>query len=145
MSTKRFTEEEQLLLSQNPNVVSITSSLIKFTPEFKQHAYKEYSQGRTMKSILKEAGIEPEILGATRIYGFTENLKRTYKTNPDFIDQRVNNGRKEDPSTIATLTEEVRRLKEELAYTRQEVEFLKKLQQADLEAKRLWDSGSHQG
>ena len=34
----------------------------------------------------------------------------------------------------------IKQLEHELAYTRQEVEFLKKLQMADMEARRQWES-----
>ncbi|MGI6745407.1 MAG: HTH domain-containing protein [Acutalibacteraceae bacterium] len=34
----------------------------------------------------------------------------------------------------------VRQLEHELAYAKQEVEFLKKIQQADMEARKQWES-----
>ena len=38
------------------------------------------------------------------------------------------------------LRKRLKRLENELAYTRQEVEFLKKVQEADTEARRQWES-----
>ena len=43
-----------------------------------------------------------------------------------------------------TLTARIKQLEHELAYTRQEVEFLKKIHTADLEARKLWESKQRQ-
>ena len=42
------------------------------------------------------------------------------------------------------MTERIEQLEHELAYTRQEVEFLKKLQAANMEAQKKWESRHRQ-
>ena len=42
------------------------------------------------------------------------------------------------------MEQRLRQLENELAYTRQEVEFLKKLQAANMEAQRQWESKHQQ-
>lgn len=56
---------------------------------------------------------------------------------------RPQNGRKKrDKEEVEeeNLRKRLQRLENELAYTRQEVEFLKKTQAADMEARRQWES-----
>ena len=56
-------------------------------------------------------------------------------------DLRRKNGTKpSEGSRGQTLTERIAQLEHELAYTRQEVEFLKKIHTADLEARKEWES-----
>jgi hypothetical protein len=43
-----------------------------------------------------------------------------------------------------TAEKRIRQLEAELAYTRQEVEFLKKVQVADMEARKAWESKHRQ-
>ena len=43
-----------------------------------------------------------------------------------------------------TVEQRIRQLENELAYTRQEVEFLKKLQAANMEAQKQWESKHRQ-
>ena len=53
----------------------------------------------------------------------------------------ANNQRKRaKPTKEQTLAARVKDLEHELAYTRQEVEFLKKIHLADLEARKSWES-----
>ena len=52
--------------------------------------------------------------------GRSENYRRPPKTGEETVEQRI------------------RQLENELAYTRQEVEFLKKLQAANMEAQKQW-------
>ena len=62
-----------------------------------------------------------------------------------FADLRTGNQHKPAKETTEhTLGARVEQLEHELAYTRQEVEFLKKIHVADLEARKLWESKQRQ-
>lgn len=140
---KVFTEEERSALLNNPYVASVTNDAVQFTEEFKELAYQEILQTKkTMREILQEHGIDPEILGSKRIWNFTSKLQEKAKKLQGFGDARTHNRRRPkcNPTEEKTLTERIRGLEHELAYTRQEVEFLKKTQMVDMEARISWES-----
>lgn len=145
MAKKPLNAEEIAELRSSPYVASIISGRINFTPEFKRQAYMELSNGKLMREIFEEHGIDPEILGTTRIYQFTAKLRAKADQEEGFSDLRAHNSRKPAKGTTEqTLAARVEELEHELAYTRQEVEFLKKIHTADLEARKLWESKQRQ-
>ena len=98
-----------------------------------------------MRTIFEEHGIDPEILGDRRIWGFAYKLRANADREEGYADLRKNNSRKPaKESREQTLAVRVEQLEHELAYTRQEVEFLKKIHTADLEARKLWESKHRQ-
>jgi hypothetical protein len=104
-------------------------------------AYSQLIDGKSMREIFEENGIDPEILGNARIWGFAEKLRKNADREGGFEDQRSHNSRKPPKgSKEQTLSARVEQLEHELAYTRQEVEFLKKIHMADLEARKQWES-----
>ena len=132
-------------LRDSPYVASIIAGRINFTPEFKREAYRLLMTGRSMRSIFEEHGIVPEILGDKRIWSFAHKLRTNADRDEGFADLRKNNSRKPARGTPEqTLAARVEQLDHELAYTRQEVEFLKKIHTADLEARKSWESRLHQ-
>ena len=143
VSQKPFTEEERLSLLNNQYVSGVTNDSVQFTEEFKELAYNEFRKsGKPMREIFKEHGIDPEILGSKRIWNFTLKLQEKAKKLQGFGDARTHNKRRPkcSPTEEKTLTERIRSLEHELAYTRQEVEFLKKTQMIDMEARISWES-----
>lgn len=145
MHRKPFLPNEIAELSSNPYVANVTKNSVSFTLEFKRIAYAQLSIGKTVREVFKEHGIDPEILGGPRIWGFAQGLRRRADREEGFTDLRKNNMFKPAAKTKEqTLEERVAQLEHELAYTRQEVEFLKKIRMADLEAKKLWESKQRQ-
>ncbi len=145
MSNKLISEEEVMRLSENPNVESITKRCIVFTPEFKRKAYEELCSGMKITEILLHHGIDPEALGKTRVRGFKEKLEIS-ANRPDGFSNLRKTRSVTAPSEQAegSLKKQIRELQQELAYTRQEVEFLKKIRMADLEAQKEWESKHRQ-
>ena len=141
MARKELNTEELAELRDSPYVASIIAGRINFTPEFKREAYRLLMEGRSMRSIFEEHGIAPEILGDKRIWAFAHKLRTNADRDEGFADLRQNNSRKPARQTREqTLAARVEQLEHELAYTRQEVEFLKKIHTADLEARKSWES-----
>lgn len=141
MSRKPLNSEEIAELRSNPFVASIISDFVQFTPEFKRMAYEELIGGKSMREIMEEHGIDPDILGSARIYGFTNKLRNNSNRETGFTDLREQNSRQPAKKTKEqTLADRIEELEHELAYTRQEVEFLKKIHTADLEARKQWES-----
>ena len=141
MPKKPLSTEELAELRSNPCVSGIIAGRILFAPEFKRTAYEQLVSGKTMRSIFEEHGIDPEILGDSRIHGIAHKLRQNAAREEGFTDLRTKNSRKPAQETKEqTLAARVEQLEHELAYTRQEVEFLKKIHTADLEARKLWES-----
>ena len=145
MAKKPLNAEEIAELRSSPYVASIVGNRINFTPEFKRTAYDQITGGKTMREVFEEHGIDPEILGDARIWAFTQKLRAKADREEGFADLRGQNMRKPAKGTKEqTLAARVEQLEHELAYTRQEVEFLKKIHTADLEARKLWESKQRQ-
>ena len=135
-----FTQEQMDHLRVNHYVKSITPSSIRFTEEFKRYFYQKHKAGMTARSIFLECGINPDILGESRISGFCYTVNKQAKRESGFVDNRQNNYRRPARPGEETMETRIKQLEHELAYTRQEVEFLKKLQMADMEARKQWES-----
>ena len=141
MAKKQLNAEEIAELRECPFVSSIISGKVSFTPDFKRMAYKQLIDGKTMRQVFEENGIDPDILGEARIWAFAQRLRKNADREGGFEDQRSKNSRKPSNGTKEqALSARVEQLEHELAYTRQEVEFLKKIHMADLEARKQWES-----
>ena len=141
MAKKPLNAEELAELRESPFVSRIISGRISFTPEFKRMAYGQLISGKSMREIFEENGIDPDILGPSRIWSIAEKLRKNADREEGFEDLRGHNSRKPAKETREQeLSARVEQLEHELAYTRQEVEFLKKIHIADLEARKQWES-----
>ncbi|MBQ6159769.1 MAG: hypothetical protein IJK24_02355 [Oscillospiraceae bacterium] len=136
----KLSEAQLRQLRANVNVEKATEYYVVFTEAFKQLAYEQKQTGKHLREIFRENGIDPELLGAKRIENFNQMLNQRGRDGRGFQDRRKDNRRPTDEERKESLEEQVRRLQHELAYTRQEVEFLKKLQMANTEARKEWES-----
>ena len=138
--TNPFTKEQMDQLRTNHYVKSVSPSTVRFTEEFKRYYYHKHRSGVSVRQIFLECGIDPDILGPSRIEGFRYTVNKQAKREEGFSDSRQNNYLRPPKSEDETVETRIKQLEHELAYTRQEVEFLKKLQMADMEARRQWES-----
>lgn len=141
---KHFTDEQIELLRSNSYVVYVSETTVKFSDEFKSLFYELHTNGTTAKQIFRDIGIDPAILGEKRIEGFCYHINKRVRNGRGFSDLRQGNHRGPSKPEDDSLEAKVRYLEHELAYTRQEVEFLKKTQQADSEAWKQWESKHRQ-
>ena len=135
-----FTKEQMDRLKTSKYVRSVSPSTIRFTEQFKRYFYQKHKSGISSRQIFLECGIDPDILGESRINGFRYTLNKYAKREEGFTDKRKNNARTPSSENDGALETRVRQLEHQLAYTRQEVEFLKKVHMADMEARRQWES-----
>lgn len=140
MSRKLLSEEEIAELKQNPHVSSVSARSVNFTSEFKQIAYEAMMRGESLASVLEMYGINTGILGEVRIRGLAQRLYQFAEREEGFRSQKGKVRRSKEEFEEENLRKRLKRLENELAYTRQEVEFLKKVQEADMEARRQWES-----
>lgn len=124
MAKKLFSDEEMQALEKNPYVVMVLPSQVSFSSEFKSIFYAKYKDGMNPEDIIHEAGIDPKVLGKTRIAGLRQTILKSAREGKTFTDARTssltNPMFKSDAETIAYL-------RHELAYMKQENEFLKKI------------------
>lgn len=135
-----FTDEQIEHLKANPYVKNVSPASVSFTEEFKRYFWHRLEEGVITRQIFFECGIDPDALGKRRMDGFRYSLKKCAKREEGFFDKRRSNYRHEKSADEQSLELRVKQLEHELAYTRQEVEFLKKLQTADMEARKQWES-----
>lgn len=128
MSIYRFTEKEIEALKNNPNVKSVTEKAITYTKEFKEYFIREYNKGRPIREIYEEAGFDVEVLGE-RIKKSTYRWKQQSKRLEGLKDTRKG-GSGRPRTKHLTKDELIKRQKAEIAYLKQERDFL-------LELKRL--------
>lgn len=127
---KKLTNEQIEMLEKSGHVARMTDVYVFFKSSFINKFCIEYHAGKTAEAILRENGIDPKILGNTRV----DSLRRQY--NKEWLPRHVG-----IPERRAVTTNEAHDIKieHELEYLRQEVEALKKILQADLEAKNTKD------
>ena len=137
--TNPLTKQQVEALRSNPYVANVTTHTVRFTEEFKRLAYEGKVQGTSVSETLRKCGIDPAVLGTSRIDGLSYTLNRKAKQEEGFSDRRSGNYRRPVKTEEETVEQRLQQMENELAYTRQEVEFLKKLQAANMEAQRQWE------
>ena len=139
-----LTKEQIELLRSTNYVKKVSSSTVIFTESFKRAFYEKYKSGSSLRDTFISFGIDPAILGKSRMEGFRYTLNKYAKRENGFSDNRQKNYHRLPQTGEKTVETRIKQLEHELAYTRQEVEFLKKLQMADMEARRQWESKHQQ-
>ena len=142
--TNPLSKREVEQLRKNPYIASASANTVRFTEAFKKLAYDNKHKGISVTETMRRGGIEPEVLGESRVSGFSYQLNKKARQEGGFADQRRENYRRPPKTGSETMEQRVRQLENELAYTRQEVEFLKKLQAANMEAQKQWESKHRQ-
>lgn len=138
--TNPLSKREVEQLRGNPYIASVSSATVRFTEEFKRLAYDGKSKGISVVETMRRCGIDPEILGESRVEGFSYTLNKKAKQEAGFADMRIGNYLRPPKTGEESVEQRLRQLENELADTRQEVEFLKKLQAANMEAEKQWES-----
>lgn len=81
---RKLTKQQQDILRKNPNVAKVTDYQVWYTQTFKNYFCSEYSKGRFASDIFREQGIDPLILGSTRVATmrrYYNEVKRTFPGN----------------------------------------------------------------
>ena len=123
--TNPLSKQEIEKLRKNPYVASVTANTVRFTEVFKELAYEKKRQWIPVAETMRQYGIDPEILGVSRVEGFSYTLNKKDKQESVFSDRRSKNYRRPPKTGEETVEQRIRQLENELACTRQEVEFLK--------------------
>lgn len=134
MTNKRFTEEELMILRQNPFVLSATAAKITYSLEFKKFAVAKAEQGLTATQIFIQAGFDPEMLGKPRMTAAVKKFKKQ-AASPEGLqppkgktrEERLAQFAKEDYGRRHTKVA-IREMQKRILHLEQQIEFLKKIQ-----------------
>lgn len=131
MANKKFTEQEMLILRNSKYVLDVSPGIVHFSAEFKKIFWEELSKGKLPRDIVKNLGIDPNILGDTRINGLKTMIGNEVKKGNGFRDL---NTYAQGCNGYLSAENRIKYLEMQLAYKNQEIEFLKKIVSLDPEA-----------
>ena len=124
MASRLFTKEEMEQLRACPYVLDVGPSTVHFSAEFKELFWLGLQEGKRPREIVINLGVDPDVLGKTRLDGLNGMIRKAGKAGKGFRDLR----------TYETYLEEytdpmarIKRLEQKLVYKEQEIEFLKKI------------------
>ena len=133
MSRKLFTEEQQQLLRQNPYIYSVTETRITLTKEFKELFMIAYKVGESPRKILEYHGFDISLIGERRIWSISQHIRTEYKQYGEFHEgygprgEASNHDAPTDAAKPVSEADEIKQLRHEVDYLKQEMEFLKKI------------------
>jgi hypothetical protein len=120
MASKKFTEAEMALLRVSPYVLDVSPSTVHFSAEFKEKFWEGVLLKKELRKIVIELGIDPDILGESRVNGLKSMIRDEVRAGKGFSDLRTY-GMYLDVYTNPEA--KVKHLEQVLAYKDQEIEF----------------------
>lgn len=137
MSLKSFTPDELMEIRQNPYVKSATHNMVRFTTSFKEEFWEQYhTKGQPPTQIMRSMGFDTEVLGESRIRGIVLHIREQAESGNGFTDVRQSIGADETDGKPLPPSKAIIHMQHEVAYLKQEMEFIKKIILADGEARR---------
>lgn len=149
---KKLTKQQQEILKNNPNVVKVTDYQVWYTQTFKNYFCAEYSKGRFASDIFREQGIDPIILGSSRVAtmrryynevkrAFPEGANKADKTNL-YRGEKGSSHRDNGVSLDGDVMRAIGKLEQHVQYMDTQINMLKKIFNADSKAIKAY-IGSH--
>lgn len=130
-----LTDEQISILSKNPNIIKVTPRQVHYTQTFKNYFCREYAKGRSSTEILREQGIDPKILGETRVSSlrtYYNSVKRAFPGREQLSLEGKNPYRGTKGSghtelqTNADIIHKIGKLEQQVQYLEKQTDFLKK-------------------
>ena len=135
---KKFTPEQIARLAENPFTSEVDFHRIRFTLEFQNIFLSRYEQGETSKEIFESLGYSLQVLGPNRIYNYPRYLYKRLK-NDQGLTETAETAKLQAPAKVDYNTlpsqQSVSAMQREIAYLRQQIEFLKKITELDNDRK----------
>lgn len=92
MSKILFTDTQIKKLRKNRWIKNISNKAITYTDEFKMKLVKETENFKKFpQDVFRDCGIDPKIIGISRIQGLAYNCRKKYKETGEIIDTRKGN------------------------------------------------------
>lgn len=112
-------------------MLDVSPNIVHFSAEFKKLFWEELSKGRLPREIVLSLGIDPNILGDSRLSGLKTMIGNEVKKGNGFRDL---NTYAQGCNGYLSAENRIKYLEMQLAYKNQEIEFLKKIVSLDPEA-----------
>jgi hypothetical protein len=136
-----FTKEQVEILKLSPYVKNVSEKAITYTDEFKLLFLNEYKINPCPSIIFEKYGLSSSILGQKRISENSKRWRRQELRVDGIKDTRKDNSGRPITRDL-TAEEQIKRLKDQNEYLRQQVEFLSQLRRLEKEVK--WKQESQQ-
>ena len=136
---KRFTLEEIAILAANPFTYKVNTLRISYTLEFKNLFLARYEAGdNSVREIFESLGYDVNILGHNRIYTFAYRLAKQAEAG-EVPAETPPSSKQEKPVNVDYNTmpshQSISAMQREIAYLRQQLEFVKKITEPDKDRK----------
>ena len=92
-----------------------------------------YKAGESPRKILEDHGFDISIIGERRIWSISQHIRTEYKTYGEFHEgygprgETANHDAPKDTAKPVSEADEIKQLRHEVDYLKQEMEFLKKI------------------
>jgi transposase len=139
MSKITFTESQRRELESNPNVIKVSDRSITYSPDFKVTAVKENIEGKGPSQIFLKYGFDMSIIGSKKPKQCIKRWRDTFQKYGEkgFYTERRGKGATGRPSSKELSTEDkLKKAEARIAYLEAEVEFIKKLDELERQAKK---------
>jgi len=140
MGIRQISQEEVAALRNNPYIVYATANKVSFTITFKEEFWERHKNGESVNDIFRSLGIDPNVLGRDRIKGISRRIKQQGQRGIPFSEGHNHVDKNSPADKSHPVSQRLSRLEHELAYAKQELEFIKKIILAGREAKRRCSS-----
>jgi len=144
-----FTPEQLNELLSSPHISYVSRKSVSYTKAFKEQFWRRYCDGVDPKQIFEDAGLNTQILSRVRINGLIKNLKHQREKGLPFTEGSESNSadaekmfdfptppRRSNHTRMPNLGEaDMVKMFHQVAYMKQELEFLKKIILAETEVK----------
>lgn len=134
MAGIRFDQIQQSILSENENVVKVTSKSITYTDAFKLKAINEYVLGKEPAKIFREAGFDLNIIGYYNPKRCIYRWRNLYMLSGESSLIGEKRGRSNSEKKLVTemsIDEKLAIAESKIAYLEMENDFLKKLEKLE--------------
>ncbi len=127
---RTFTQEQIKKLKKNPYTFKVTNNRLYFTAKFKEDFWISYQAGNAPRKILTDLGYDLSIFTQKQIDNYVQRIKKEALSGNGFregVNRECRAPMKATQENELTSPQSLERMRNELLYLRQEVEFLKKI------------------
>ena len=86
MARRNFTEDELKHLRASSYILDVSPTIVHFSATFKKKFWEAFLDGKKPRDIISELGLDPDILGDSRISGLKAMIHNEYKAGKGFRD-----------------------------------------------------------
>lgn len=128
-----FTDEQIETMRSNPYTLFVSPNQLRFTLEFKERFMELLIAGKTLRGIFLELGYDPDVIGHSRMGNISGRIQKEAKSPEGLHEGNKKRFTKPADGNYDDLPidEALSRMKHEILYLRQEIQFIKKIIKAE--------------